>query len=518
MYLIGALFLSVVLPLLPFRYAVAVEPEGSQIVFQAINETMKTIQPVNAAGYDAASQDATALTGLTGILTVIYFTGAFIVLLRLFIQTGYLINLLYHSKIISIEGIRIVENRKFNSAFSFFNIVFINPDYFDRTDLRKIIAHERVHINEYHWFDLIISELLTVIFWFNPFMWFFERSIRQNHEYLADRGVLSLGYSAGQYQALLASQAIGIQVIGLTNNLNFSLNQNRFKMMTKKKTPGLRSLKLLVILPVVATIVFAFAEPTFVSQGENISSAGITGSQEKFILAGEVVDERGNPVHAVSVILKGTTTGTITGPDGKFELEIPPGNELVLSFVGKETIFHDLSDIRSATPVEGKYQKKYVMRDGVFIIDRDRHFLSPPPPPPPSALRERAGSPATPPAARDRAGRTEMEAADPDEEYVEVFIVVEEMPEYPGRFSSLGQYIKAMEEMHSREHSLKGDALAGFTVDENGKVTDIRILEADSDAISRSAVEIISGMDQWSPGRQRGKAVPVNFTLPLEFR
>ena len=520
-YFVGALSLSVLLPLFPLRYNVPVETGDTIFIFQAMNSTLNNtlniIHPDNSA-----NPDASAGIGLTGILAAIWITGAFLVLTRLVIQTGGLIRLLICSKITSSQGIRIAENRKYNAVFSFFNIVFINPEFINKTDLPKIIAHEKVHIHECHWCDLIIIELLTVIFWFNPFIWFFERSIRQNHEYLADKGVLSMGYSEDQYRTLLVSQLMGIQLIGLTNSLNFALNKNRFKMMTKKRTPGLRSLKLLVSLPVLVTILFAFAEPNYIVRDSagNISGDHFSESQELVSLAGEVVDEHGNPVHGVSVVIKGTTTGTITGPEGKFELEFPLVNDLVLSYVGKETILDDLSDIKSTRPVQGKYQRRYVIREGVFNIDREVHFLAPPPPPPPAA-RERSDRPVQPPPppppVRDRTERTEIPPVEADEVYEEVFIIVEEMPAYPGSFYALGQYVKGMEEKLSREQSLKGEVLVGFTVDENGKVTNIRVLETDNDAVAGSAIDIVSGMADWRPGKQRGKPVPVNFTLPLEF-
>jgi beta-lactamase regulating signal transducer with metallopeptidase domain len=178
--------------------------------------------------------------------------------------------------------------------------------------LPKIIAHEKVHIREYHWCDLIMIELLTVIFWFNPFIWFYEHSMRQNHEYLADKGVISMGYSEDQYRALLINQSIGMQVIGLTNSLNFALNKNRFKMMTKKKTSGLRSLKFLLALPVLAAMLFACAEPWYQNQesGENINDEQISESPEIVEITAEIVDEHGNPIPGVSVVIKGTTVGT----------------------------------------------------------------------------------------------------------------------------------------------------------------------------------------------------------------
>lgn len=499
-YLIGALGLSVLIPLFPIRYAVPVEPLENIIFFQALNGPFNTVQPAQSL-----STETPGGKDLTSILSAVYITGAFLVLLRLLIQMGFLTHLFTQSRIISREGIRFAENTRYNTPFTFFGTIFINPEVISQNDLPKIIAHEKVHINEYHWCDLLIGELLTVVFWFNPFIWLYAWSMRQNHEYLADRGVISGGYSQDQYSALLMNQSFGMQVIGPINSLIFSLNKNRFKMMTKKKTPGLRSLKFLLGIPVLVAMLFACAEPWHQHQEQktNINNDLADESSDYVEFTGEVVDEHGKPIHGVSVVIRGTTMGTITGPDGRFELEFPLVNELVLSFVGKETIIDDLADIKSTGPVREKYQRSYVMREGVFNIDREKHFLAPPPPPPPASSEDRPVTPVNAP--RNSDGE------------VEIFFVVEEMPEYPGSFYALGQYIKGMEEKLSRERNLRGEALVGFTIDETGKVANIGILKADNDAVAQSAIDIISGMEEWTPGKQRGKPVPVNFALPFEF-
>jgi len=255
-FLVIALISAVVLPLFPLHYSVLVEPEKNTTIFQALNDTFKNIQPIQP--------DITETTknfDWANIILTIYITGIAIFLIRLLSQTLILIHLIIKYQIKSLDGIRIVENEKYGLPFSFFNVVFINPKFHTQADLPEILAHEKVHIREFHWFDLIFIELLTVIFWFNPFIWFFEHAIKQNHEYLADQGVLAQGHSVARYQALLINQLMGMQIIGITNNLNFALNTNRFKMMTKMKTSRWIGIKFAWALPAVVLLLFAFAEP-----------------------------------------------------------------------------------------------------------------------------------------------------------------------------------------------------------------------------------------------------------------
>lgn len=236
--MLGALFLSVVIPLIPISYPVFVASMSNSTLLSETGNVSPEFPTINSV------EEASSLINWALIIFIIYITGATIFLSRLLGQTVVLTQLIIKNKTKNIENVKLVENDRYGLPFSFFNIIFINPKFHKQEGLPEILAHETVHIREKHWVDLIIIELLTVIFWFNPFIWFFEHSIKQNHEYLADNGVISRGHNLGRYQALLINQLMGMQIIGFTNNLNFSLNTNRLKMMTKQKTPKKRVIKL----------------------------------------------------------------------------------------------------------------------------------------------------------------------------------------------------------------------------------------------------------------------------------
>jgi beta-lactamase regulating signal transducer with metallopeptidase domain len=165
-FLVIALISSVLLPLFPLHYSVFVEPEKNTTIFQALNDTFKNIQSIQPE-----VSETTDDFGWGNIILTIYITGTAIFLIRLLSQTIILSHLMIINRIKSFDGIRIVENEKYGLPFSFFNVVFINPKFHTQADLPEILAHEKVHIREFHWFDLLFIELLTVIFWFNPFIW-----------------------------------------------------------------------------------------------------------------------------------------------------------------------------------------------------------------------------------------------------------------------------------------------------------------------------------------------------------
>ncbi|MCB9253000.1 MAG: hypothetical protein H6605_11065, partial [Flavobacteriales bacterium] len=308
-YLFVALFSAIVLPIFPIRYAVIMESSASVSAIRTITDTFKNIPTANSETINSNG------FGWEQALFLVYITGAGIFLLRLLVQSFILIHLMIKHRIKLLDDVRVVENEKYGLPFSFFNIVFINPKFHTQDDLPEILAHEKVHIRENHWFDLLFIELLTVIFWFNPFIWFFERSIKQNHEYLADKGVLAQGHTVARYQALLVNQLMGMQIIGITNNLNFALNANRLKMMTKKRTPHIRGVKFMWALPALALLLFAFAEPEYQASNQEQETGEVQASklilQKTITLKGMVTDENGDPMPGTSVVVKGGTVGTV---------------------------------------------------------------------------------------------------------------------------------------------------------------------------------------------------------------
>uniref|UniRef100_UPI003217B80C M56 family metallopeptidase n=1 Tax=uncultured Draconibacterium sp. TaxID=1573823 RepID=UPI003217B80C len=511
-YLIAGLISATALPFFPIHYSVFVEAENSRNTFQSISDTFKNI-PV----FSPQAETSTNISWQQAALMV-YITGAGIFLLRLLIQTTVLIHLMIKHRIKSFNGVRILENEKYGLPFSFFNIVFINPKFHTQDDLPEILAHEKVHIRENHWFDLLFIELLTVIFWFNPFIWLFERSIKQNHEYLADKGVLAQGHTVGRYQALLVNQLMGMQIIGITNNLNFALSTNRLKMMTKKKTSAHRLIRFTWALPALALLLFAFAEPSYRAKdanprGEKTSSEK-TLSKKTIKMAGLVFDENNKPMPGVSIVIKGSTVGCVSDLNGTFKLEIPEDASIVLSFVGKETIVDNYKGITSGNKKGAVFFRKYHMKDVVIMIDTQ---VPPPPPPPiPNTTKETGTPPPPPPPPAN--GKAEQTKLKKGEQEKEVFFIVEDMPQYPGGQVELALLVQKMQKKLAKEKKVNGKAKVMFTVDSKGKVTDIKVVEKDNDMAAKGAYIIAKEMKDWTPGYQRGKAVPVKYLLPVEFK
>ena len=517
-FLVASLLLAILLPLIPVRYEVFIAAtEGAKTGAHTIADTFKNIPVFKAA------EESTTTFGWQQAILLIYLTGAAIFLLRLLTQTFVLIHLMIKYRVTSLNGMRVVENEKYGLPFSFFNIVFINPKFHTQDDLPEILAHEKVHIRENHWFDLLFIELLTVIFWFNPFIWMFERAIKQNHEYLADKGVLAQGHTVGRYQALLVNQLMGMQIIGITNNLNFALSTNRLKMMTKKKTSARRLIRLTWALPALALLLFAFAEPQYsYTETEIVGNKLVTAdtqSGKQLTINGKVVSkETGEVIPGASIVIKGSTVGCVSDRDGTFTLvdDNPTikadgslSTEVVVSFVGMKTVVNTISASGSGVD-KAKYTFK--MEEAIQVLYNPNYsgeqMIPPPPPPPPAAERKKPANGETPPPPPPPVADSEKE----------VFFVVEDIPKYPGGFGALQEQVAKMQKKLAREKNLKGKATVTFTVNAKGKVSDIKVVEKDNDAAAKGAFAIANELEDWKPGKQRGKAVPVKYMLPVEFK
>lgn len=194
------------------------------------------------------------------VLTVIYFFGVSVLLFKL---------LLSISKVILVKGkaenyrlgmFRIVKTDSI-IPFSFFNMIFL-----PKTESNPmIIEHEMAHVRQAHWFDLILTEIASILLWFNPFVPLYKSSLKLQHEYLADLFVIKNNNRIENYLNCMLKQ---IQVVSsgvLTSQFYCKTIKKRITMITKNKT----SLKYLGVyflaLPLVCMLLFAFTSSNYKS-------------------------------------------------------------------------------------------------------------------------------------------------------------------------------------------------------------------------------------------------------------
>ena len=194
---------------------------------------------------------------LTGWITLVIGTGMVILLLRLSVQLVAFIRMKRRAIRIPADGMELYQVNDDIMPFSFGNAIFINRSRHNEAELEEIIRHEWVHVKQKHSIDILFSELLCLVNWFNPFAWMIRHAIRQNLEYIADRSVLDGGVNPKAYQYLLL-KVTGNNQYSIATQFNFSSLKKRIAMMNKLKSNKVNLLRFLFMLPLLAVVLVSF--------------------------------------------------------------------------------------------------------------------------------------------------------------------------------------------------------------------------------------------------------------------
>ena len=256
-YLLGSVCFSILLPFIHFQ----VISEMPSIMLDEVTITAKGYQNLLQTVFVYSTNFSGAIEKTIqsiGMIRFIYLVGTAIFLLVFLYRLLQITALIMNNESEFKNGIRIIKIDRDTTPFSFFNFVFISKNNGDSQGMREMLAHEFEHVRQGHSYDVMILELLTIFQWFNPFIWLLKRSIRENHEFLADNGVLKPEVSSAAYRMLLLNSAF-IQQPVIANNFNYSLIKIRIKMITKIKSSKTAALKLSVGILVTAALLIIFA-------------------------------------------------------------------------------------------------------------------------------------------------------------------------------------------------------------------------------------------------------------------
>jgi TonB family protein len=256
-YLLVSLAISFVLPLVHFRLMTSPTTNMIGEVVVTAPGYQNLLQTVTVYGSKFSVAVERAIQSI-GWIRLIYLAGIVIFTLLFLFRLVQITFLIFNNKTETINGLRIVRIDKDITPFSFFNFVFINNNHSYGNGMKEMFAHESEHIRQGHSFDIIILELATILQWFNPFIWLLNRSVRENHEFLADHGVLKPGVSPAAYRLLLLGRSLEQQPV-IANNFNYSLIKIRIQMMTKMKSSKAAALKLSMGILATAALFMVFA-------------------------------------------------------------------------------------------------------------------------------------------------------------------------------------------------------------------------------------------------------------------
>jgi len=388
LYLTSSLIMAFILPLIKMNFEVTEAANSSNIVL--------LLNAINLTAEENSTNTLLDNISLTQFTVALYSFICIILILRSIIRIKKTQNIIKNNPKDEYEGQELIKVDKDTPNFSFLGKIVISDKNYNTESFRNIIAHEKVHVEQKHWIDLLLVELTTIVLWFNPFAWLFERAIKQMHELLADEGVIAQGCNIGHYQASILNQIMGAEVMGLANNFNYSITKKRMIMMTKTNTPKHRIFRLLLVIPAIAI--------------------------------------------ALTLNLKCTS--------------------------------------ETQTPVEEDVQT---------IVDTDQSL-------------------------------TKSETVEKEEEEI-VFVMVEDMPQFPGGDKALMTWISKNVEYPkiAQKNGIEGRVYIDFVVTKDGDVKQVKLARSASPSLDAEAIRVISNMPKWKPGKQRGQNVNVQYTIPINF-
>ena len=427
-------------------------------------------------------------------LVAVYFLGIFFFLLRNLWSLGRMLYLIRHSRCRQMEnGICLVIHQAGFAPFSWMKYIVISQTDLDENGT-DILIHEEAHIRNRHSWDLLLVELCVWLQWFNPAAWLLKQELQNVHEYEADEAVLRQGIDAKRYQMLLIKKAVGARLYSIANSFNHSSLKKRITMMIRKKSNPWARAKYLYVLPLAAVTVAAFARPEISKPLDEISSVkvndlsavletyadkNVSNLAEKTKLKMKVVDEKGEPIIAATVLVANTTNGTITDENGNFTLEVGTDQSIQVAYIGMSTVTMSVKDCLK------KADQTIVLTES--DTKKDVKVVAPAP-----------------------------QAVTSDDQ---TFSVVEQMPEYPGGMRAGLEFMarNLRYPTKAREAGKQGRAIVQFVVRKDGSLSDFKVLRPVDPWLDAEAIRVISTMPKWKPGMQDGKPVSVKFTLPVTF-
>jgi TonB family protein len=465
-YLLGSLLVSFALPCIHFPDNVRVLPTAVYAV--------STI-PV----YISTPESSKLALHWTQFVWAVQIIGAMLMLFKLLEGFRELFKLIGQGDAIPMDDHTLVllPHNEIGS-FSFMKWLVINRiDYENHFD--PILRHEAVHIRQLHSLDILLIELLKMLFWFNPVIWLYKRSLQEVHEFLADEEAPNRDH----YANFLVSYALSAPVASLTNHFfNSSLLKKRILMIYKNRNSDWALGKYLLILPLIGLVVMLTGARERLLNAIEKKQYNII-STKNIAVEGTVKDANGKAVKAASVLVKGTAKGTSTDQNGKFQFaDVAIGSTLIISHINFESF---AIDVTGSALDQIVLRKKDNMLSEVTIQGYHMEKNAPAP-----------------------------------ESKTEKLKVVEQQPQFPGGIEAMSQFLSStiLYPSEALKNKIQGKVFVSFIVNEDGFVRDPHILKGIGSGLDEEALRVVLKMPRWEPGTQGGEAIAVQYSLPINFQ
>ncbi|MFE3849218.1 M56 family metallopeptidase [Flavobacterium sp. LB3P45] len=244
-FLLLGLFTSVVLPIVFYTKIIWVEPTPVNYDWSSL--------PINTI----VDEDHTEEYFYLG-LAIMYGIGTLYLLTKFGFDFYNLQKVLKGKTINRQDDFKFIDVQENLAPFSFFKTIVYNSSLYSTLELENILEHEKVHSEQNHTVDVLISRLFCILFWFNPFIWLCKKAIIQNLEFIADSEATKKISDKKAYQFTLLKITTYKNCVAITNHFYQSLIKKRIVMLNKNQSKKSNSWKYVTVLPALVAFVMLF--------------------------------------------------------------------------------------------------------------------------------------------------------------------------------------------------------------------------------------------------------------------
>ncbi|MFW0735941.1 M56 family metallopeptidase [Flavobacterium sp. T12S277] len=258
-FLLAGLITSVILPFLVYTKIVWIEPTPvvqaptavtAQATAAALDNSKTYLSPV-------VEKDAFEIDW-NYVVLAIYALGFLALVIKFMIDFYSLNTVLKGKKVLQQADFKFVDINENIAPFSYFDYIVYNSSMYTPSELESIIEHEKVHSDQNHTIDVLISRVFCVLFWFNPFMWLYKKAILQNLEFIADSEASKKITDKKAYQYTLLKITAHESCVAITNHFYQSLIKKRIVMLNKNQSKKRNYWKYYAVIPALIGFVFLF--------------------------------------------------------------------------------------------------------------------------------------------------------------------------------------------------------------------------------------------------------------------
>ncbi|URM35908.1 M56 family metallopeptidase [Flavobacterium anhuiense] len=270
-FLIAGLITSVVLPFVVYTKVIWVEAPPAIASTPIITTTENAVKNIPTSSQDAIvytpQYKPTTVTVVEEedfeinwslVLAVVYGIGFLAFLIKFALDFYSLHSVLKGRKIEQQNDFKFIDVDENIAPFSYFDYIVYNSSLYTAAELENILEHEKVHSDQKHTVDVLISRIFCMLFWFNPIVWLYKKAILQNLEFIADSEASKKIADKKAYQYTLLKITTHDTCVAITNHFYQSLIKKRIVMLNKNQSKKRNYWKYSAVIPALGAFILLF--------------------------------------------------------------------------------------------------------------------------------------------------------------------------------------------------------------------------------------------------------------------